>query len=761
MRTSSRRVWTASIAATMVVAGVLVAPAAHADPSSTPASTAQTLVGFGSSLTEKLFDRVANLVNTTAGAQKIASYGASGVSPIVVKPNGAELPRPRSESDARELLSVAYGRLATGHVEVPGNSFTVTNPEAAGQVDFARTTLPPSASGGDAPSSSGIWSYVPFAKESIALAVNPSTVVNNGVNVLPLTIGSSSDTAYTPSIYSIYHCLARWVYLSATDTYVGVGPSGTLLPSGATRAIEIKPVLPSYDLMSETRRYFVTALAGYPADSSNLVSSNPSASCIRTSTLISGTNTAITDANMGLSLATIGAGAIGPYSVSSWIAQSRSATTGVTDNRRGVVLLSMKWGFGLMPPVMSNGDAAPLFPTTRYVFNVVPYHRVADSSTREYAVFNGSNSDICKNSSFISLYGFIPLTNTAVPASTSDCGYIGYRAGYKVAPPVDLSLEFSQVAVGDNVDLTVKVNQMAGIATFHSSSPSGETKIPDSETNVGSYDFYGTKTIVFDSVSATPGDVFSYRASYQTTDTNMFSGTILSSEKSLRVAEPYSVSLTDLPDRVVSGSRVPITATVTAGAGGRLVGGTLKLVNQDGWVYASTRLPKRATSATFEWIPTGSGSRTVKAVFDPDGSSPSLSAETETQDLEVASYAPSMSVSSTAGFTDLSGVGGFFGSISTSSSTVPALAVVLSSAGGTPTGTVSVYISTSPGGGTGLTTYPVKVAADGIARVKLPLASKWRVTGTSSGVIRYLRVVYSGDSLNYSSSQSLKVLIKN
>lgn len=740
---------TVAATAAMLAAGLIAAPAAMADPASTPAVTTATITGFGSDTTQDVMNEVAKSINTLKGSAWIANYDTLGADTVVAKPGGAAVPRANGSGEGFKLLQVAKGILGSSAI-VSGSkkaAVTTTTLEAAGQVDFAR-----SSSNGSGSNASGIWSYVPFAKDALAMAVNPASATNGMASLASvLTVGASGDTATTASVYSIYHCMARYVHTTAAGAYVGV--SGTSTPvtvNGvtSTKSTLIKPVIPAYG--SGTRSYFVKSVAGYSSDSATLI--DPTSA--DTSCLIESFGGQDINEHDGIAIKGLGAGAIAPYSIPQWVAQSKSATTGVKDRRNGTILL------GMAGVAATTGTGASLvtntaFPVKRVMFNVLPYGKLSDSSSREYALFNGQDSLVCQATSSITKMGFIPLNLTATPASIEDCGYTGNRYGTStVAAPASISAEFAQVKTGDTFDITVDGNQEAGTADF--------AEAADYTTSIGTAtvaanDFRGTLAVT---TAAAAGATLSYKGKFTPTDTSVFTASAQSAAVSVKVIDPYTVTLNDIPARAKTGAKLAVKATVAPAQanGGALVGGWVTLVDAAGTELSSTYLPKRATVADLEWTATA-GVTTLAVRFDPENSSPSLVATSASQDVTVATGATSFT---TATGTNFALKAGYLGKISKASALVPKITIKLAKAGTlTPTGTVKVLISTGKTGGTALTLTPVSIAADGTAVIVLPKAAKWRQTTSAAGVDRYLNVVYSGDSNFYSVTKSLKVSLTN
>jgi hypothetical protein len=468
----------------------------------------------------------------------------------------------------------------------------------------------------------------------------------------------------------------------------------------------------------------------------------------------------------------VGVGAIAAYSIPQWVSQLKAAGT-AKDRRNGVVLQSIK-DTALDPVAVvaaTTGTGAatatnPAFPIKRIMYNVVPYGKLADSATQEYKVFNGQNSEVCQATTQIVASGFIPLQNVETPSTTEHCGYTMYRTGTAtVAAPATAFAEFAQAKAGDAVDIQVETNAEAGSALFYSSGDSYAAALNADPVAIGAGDYVGsyTATIPADAVA---GTTVSYKAKFTPTDTSIFSASAQSAAVGVKVVSDYTVTLNDIPSRVAPGVAVPVTATVAAGTGGSLVGGTIYL--SDGTnVLSEKYLPKRATTMAFSWTAVA-GTTNLSVVFEPENSSASLVKTSAAQDVYVAPASTKATVATVADAKSTWGLkAGYFGKIrdaATSTTSAPKIRVTMTKPATTspvPSGTVKVLISTSKTGGTALNIVPATLAADGTVTVTLPAANKWPVTGTSGGVDRWLNIVYSGNANYYGSTTSVKISVTN
>jgi hypothetical protein len=759
-----------------------------ADPAATPPVDAQTLVGFGSDTTQDVMNAIAAAVNAKTGRSAsawMASYDTFAPSPVgstattvVAKPGGVAIPRANGSGEGFKLLQVAKGTLGSSAI-VSGltkTAVTVTTAQAAGQVDFGR-----SSSGISSPNQTGIWSYVPFAKDAVTLVTNPldttatptpgldHTAALNG----QLTKGSASDAATVASWYNIYQCIVRYVYTTSNGTYVGVGATATPLPQGATRATLLKPQLPAFG--SGTRSYFLGQVGH--TDSATLIDpANERTFCL-SDTFKPSTTAPVQGINEhdGTSIRVVGEGAIAAYSIPQWVSQLKAVGT-PKDRRNGVVLQSLKPEPTVdvptpaaVPATTGTGAATatnPDFLIKRIMYNVVPNGKLVDQTTREYAVFNGQNSEVCQATAQIIASGFIPLLNVETPSTTEHCGYTNYRTGTaSVKAPATAFAEFAQAKAGDTVDITVETNAEAGSALFYSSTDSYAAALNAEAVAIAAGDYVGsyTATIPADAVA---GTTVSYKAKFTPTDTSIFAASDQSAAVSVKVVSDYTVTLNDIPSRVAPGVAVPITATVAAGTGGALVGGNIYLTDGTN-VLQEKYLPKRANTMAFSWTAVA-GTTNLSVVFEPENSSASLVKSSAAQDVNVAAAVTKATVATVSATGSTWGLkAGYFGKIRdavTPTTSAPQIRVTMARSGTgatalTPTGTVKVLLSTSKTGGTALTLLPATLAADGSVTVKLPAANKWPVTGTSGGVDRWLNIVYSGNANFYGSTTSVKISV--
>ncbi|MGA0092265.1 MAG: hypothetical protein ACO3JT_08015, partial [Candidatus Nanopelagicales bacterium] len=88
---------------------------------------------------------------------------------------------------------------------------------------------------------------------------------------------------------------------------------------------------------------------------------------------------------------------------------------GTAPDRRGSAVIGVIDG---VVPTVINGS----FSNVRNMFNIIPTDKVTDTSSLEYKVFVGPDSELCKAKPSINLQGFGDLRNA------SDCGDTSSRS---------------------------------------------------------------------------------------------------------------------------------------------------------------------------------------------------------------------------------------------------------------------------------------------------------------------------------------------
>ncbi len=185
-----------------IVASGFVSLPAFADPAE-PSATA--LVGVGSDTTMDVMDEIA----TAIGGGKLASYKSTGSQTITTRPGGpSTVLRAKGSGDGWKMLQVAEGAsLSFSNVATfAASNQTANKDNTVGQIDYARA----SSLQGTA-SATGEFVDIPFAIDSVGIAVNPTDAVAK----IPLTgLGTTADAAGVASIDAIFRCQTRFVYLN-------------------------------------------------------------------------------------------------------------------------------------------------------------------------------------------------------------------------------------------------------------------------------------------------------------------------------------------------------------------------------------------------------------------------------------------------------------------------------------------------------------------------------------------------------------------
>jgi hypothetical protein len=218
----------------------LVVPA-NADPSG-PSSTA--LVGVGSDTTQDVMDEIAAAI----GDGKLASYKStigSGQSEFLQPrpdrpvPTAAPTPYPtaspfanpenllraKGSGDGFKILNVAEGSVASlSNVSTfTGGSRTINKGNTVGQVDYSRASSKQGNS-----NANGEYVNVPFAIDSVGIAVNPGDAVAK----IPLEgLGATTDGPTKATVDSIFRCQAKYVFINNISVGVGTVSGSTFTKS--------------------------------------------------------------------------------------------------------------------------------------------------------------------------------------------------------------------------------------------------------------------------------------------------------------------------------------------------------------------------------------------------------------------------------------------------------------------------------------------------------------------------------------------------
>lgn len=380
--------------ASALAIGALALPAS-ADPAP---STFGTLVGLGSDTTQDVMNAIAAAIP----GHLVASYDATKPdSSVVTRSGGTGVARANGSGAGRDLLRAAIGQTTSANVATyAGGTVAVTTADAFGKIDFARSSGGPGAAD---VRSDGVLTYIPFATDAVTYAVAPNSV-------LPHDLTKDQITAIYKGVYN--------------RVQVDGGVSTLLRPTDTAtvgaRVVPITTFIPQAG--SGTRSFWLGQLGitetnisdGTYANIKDHDFANALVEEHHGDALVSGTD----DQD---------AGAIAPFSAGQWIAQGNLL---VTDHRDGALLGATNG----VEPVQGSAGTYALNSTynafTRPVYNIVP-SRLADDPTSNIAkAFVGQDSEVCKQTSVITEYGFGLLATTGTGVK---CGNTDTRA-YQAAP---------------------------------------------------------------------------------------------------------------------------------------------------------------------------------------------------------------------------------------------------------------------------------------------------------------------------------------
>ena len=405
-----------------VAASSLVVTPAFADPVSPNAPSATALVGLGSDTTQDVMDEL----STVIGQDKLVSYtstvpGGGAATAIQTRPAPytANVVRAKGSGDGWSILKVAEGSAASGTAaNFTTSGIAINKANTVGQIDYARA----SATQGTA-SATGEYVDIPFARDVVGIAVNPTDAVSK----IPLTLGTSTDAATVPSIQNIFRCKTKYVYLNNSgNTYNSVGAAAGDAPADTT-AYQIKPVLPAYG--SGTAKFFIGALG--LTEAAGLYGPTGTYTCV-SRVMADGTTPIQEHDGSSVSETT---NALGIYSIGQFVVQKKGT---VTDKTHSTTLLNVDT---IAPTTGSGATLAPnadnwVSALKRFVYNIVAYRKAIDPTNAINRMFVGSGSLVCQNSASITKMGFAPLTASDGGDPTSNansCGSINnanrYTAG--------------------------------------------------------------------------------------------------------------------------------------------------------------------------------------------------------------------------------------------------------------------------------------------------------------------------------------------
>lgn len=369
---------TAAVAAVAAGSMGLAAPA-MADPVGAP--TYRALAGVGSDTTQDVMNGVASVVKNSSGTLLIGSYDATGSSPISTK-SGNSFARPDGSGNGLKAL-----RSAKDNTSLWDSQNLTSN-----DLQFSRSSSAPKPAD---LTSTGRYSYVPFALDAVSYAKAPSgsAVPSNiplGTNVDDL---SSDGVTLALTLKNIYSRNATTTLKDASGTSFTVGAQG----SGA-QIVPFKPQEGSGTLSFWTGQVGGT-LGSIVKDNYSYTTS--STECATNPTITTGgvtyptftgsTCTAAVQEHNGKVTAKV-TNATVPFSIAQYLAQGNSTSLAskygitVTDRRNSAVLGQVD---GINTTVL--GRLNTNFPIRRVVFNVVEHAELSTNADLA-AVFQGSTA---------------------------------------------------------------------------------------------------------------------------------------------------------------------------------------------------------------------------------------------------------------------------------------------------------------------------------------------------------------------------------
>jgi ABC-type phosphate transport system substrate-binding protein len=347
----------AAAAAMALVVGA--ATPAMADPAT---GTFKSLSGVGSDTIQDVMNGMGSQIPAIGSYDAVDPVTLAAGGNIQTKSTGPTFVRPNGSGQGVAALSDS----------IQGGTHLWNTKDISGQVDFARSSSGPAASG-------TALTYIPFAQDAVSYAVN---VGSDFPRNLPL--GSSADPASKLSLYNIYHCIKT--------TYTNT----------SLQTVAIHPLVPQAG--SGTRSFWLGKMGLTEGDLS------------QANFCVKDTNTDGTSVQEHDGTTLTDPGDIVPFSISQYIAQGnhKAVTTAYGVNlveRKGQAALGAV--NGVLPIRMSAGKtiANGSFPINRLVYNVVDSTRAANASDPINTTFVGASSAVCSQGSLITAFGFSTIAN--------------------------------------------------------------------------------------------------------------------------------------------------------------------------------------------------------------------------------------------------------------------------------------------------------------------------------------------------------------
>lgn len=336
----------------MIAAGIasaslaMVVGTAQADPA-TPTQIRE-ITGVGSDTTQDVMNGLSEVIvdpNGSPAPKLIASYNATGTATIKTRTVGCTINRP--DGSGAGVKALRDDITAGTHC-----------------LDFARSS--------SAPNATGQFTFIPYATDAVTWVARTGS-----------TLGTNATTT---QLKRAYNC--------QNET------TGAALPAGAfptINGVSVHPLVPQNG--SGTRKFWASKLG---------FSATTLPGCVSD---IAKNGTAVQEHNGSALQRTIAADSsedVMPFSIASWIAQSNSATTGVTDRRNGAVLKSVD---GIAPTTGTPAVLNPAFTSlSRPVYNVIQTTRLTETDIKLAFVSTATTTaKICSNTATITKFGFATL----------------------------------------------------------------------------------------------------------------------------------------------------------------------------------------------------------------------------------------------------------------------------------------------------------------------------------------------------------------
>jgi len=409
------------------VAACTLAMPAYADPAT---SKFGTLIGTGSDTTQDVMNGISAAIGGTDGV-RIGSFDAIGSATIKTRATGTTMPRPNGSGQGRDVLRVSNGNLNT--FTGGGNTWTAAN--TTNNVDFARSS---SGAPADDTTSSGVLTYIPFALDAVTYATSENSVIP------ALTLGTKDDEIVAgvgePTLFNIYKGKVDAVVTDDEGDFVDVVKTSAYTLAPGDELTPIHALIPQSG--SGTRSFWIGKVGISEAE----ITDN---SIPVEDTYGAGLKVQEHDGS-----ALVGdAGAIVPFSIGQWVAQSNAADLGVVDRRHDAVLGELN---GDAPTVTAGGkfELNPEFDAiTRKVYNIVSSSAADNKNSQVNWAFVGKGSLVCSQKDVIKAYGFGVLT---AASGANSCGDTSVRAFAPSISSVALASS-STVKFGASVTATATI----------------------------------------------------------------------------------------------------------------------------------------------------------------------------------------------------------------------------------------------------------------------------------------------------------------